>query len=529
MGDKRKPIVYNGFSGGLCSVNSGEICLPNQLQRAENVVIEDAGVIRQRPGVTQIDNNTVSDFIIDLFNGYVSCHDKKIYVAGATVHTYTIGGLGQFAYMSRYLHTNGIDAMVHISGITATAVLGAPLSRILHRHNDRCFCAAGAVLYETAVGTYPDSAVDNFAGGASWTIGDSGQNIVGLGSIGRNLIIFKQREIHIQIGYTKSERQTYRLTDKYGCLSPDSIKSVDLVGLGSCVVFLAHNAKLCAITLDGVVEIGDCVQDILDMIYLGTPVNEKAVSNILHRARAVVHPHGFYLLGFATTATDDDDAFDQCLCMSINYPYKSQFGTRWPFTLWKYLAQTGEMAQSWNCFGYANISTLYGYKVHIPMKLGAGSYTWGEIDYSVLTASPTATDPDGRADRTGTGAPYTYKHIFYLIQTRNEDAGVKDYLKDWAECLIRLISAWPLGSAFVPLKLTQEVDYNLVYDSPPTVYQEGLLVGGIKPRNYLIEIRHELVGGGVQTSILLERFSDAFYYDVRIHGMTILFLRSSKL
>ena len=527
MGDRKQSVKYEGFAGGLCSVNSGEKALQNQLQRAENVMVIDNGILRKRPPVYQLDSNYYADFIIDLFNGYLSCHDKKIYIAGSAIHTYSNGGLGQFAYMNGYIHTNGLDAMVRITGITAAAVLGAPLSRVIFRHNDRAFCAAGAVLYETVVGTWPSSSVDNFADGASWTIGDVGQNIVGLGSIGRNLFIFKQNEIHIQTGYTKAERQNTLLTREYGCLSPDTIKNADLAGVGPCVIFLSDRRKLCAATMSGIIELGDAVQDILDTIYEGTAVNEKVLSPVMHRARGFTHPDGYYLLGFSTVATDDDDAFDQALCLSLSYPYQSQFGgQRWPFTLWKKTGKTGTSGQTFGAFGYSDVATVYGYKLHLPSTTPDG-YTWSEMTDLPINPYPLTDLPT--VDRRKTGVPYTYNWIDITIQTRNEDAGIKRVLKQWTDCLITLIQENPAtGLAFFPLKITQEVDYNLTIDSPPTIYQENFVATN-KPAKYLIETRHDLVSDGVQTNITLESYATVAEADIRIHGIEILFVRSNAL
>jgi len=528
MGDRKQTISYNGFPGGLCSVNSGEKCLPTQLQRAENVMVINDGIIRKRWPVTQLGSAMLSDFVIDLYNGYLSLHDKNLTGGDNTpIHTYTHGGLGQFAYMDRYLHTNGRDPMVKIQGITVTACLGAPLSRFIFKHNDRCFCAAGAVLYETAVGTYPDSVVDNFADGASWTIGDSGQQIVGVGSIGRNLFIFKHKEIYIQYGYTKSERYTMRLSSEYGCLSPDTIKNANLAGIGPCVIFLSDRAKLCAATMEGIIELGDAVQDILDTIYYGAAVNEKAISAVMHRARAVVHPDGFYILGFATTASDTHNAFDQALCLSLDYPYESQFGKRWPFTLWKATGKTNTSGQTFGAFGISQVATVFGFKLHLASTTPDG-HTWSEMGDDRLTVVTLDTPC---TDRRKTGIPYVYNWIDITIQTRNEDVGIKRVYKQWTDCLIRVIQEEPdTGLAFFPLKITQEVDYNLTLDAPPLIYEENIL-GQNKPAKYLVEIVHDLVSDGVQTNITLKSYqtiADA-EADIRIHGIDILYLRSSAL
>lgn len=540
MPRRTKRVEYNGFPGGLCSIRDGEVCLPTQLRRADNVVVGDSGAVRKRPAVTLLeDDHYLSDFIIDLFSPYLSCHDKKIYTTGALVHTYSNGGLGQFQYMDGYIHTNGNDAMIRISGISAAAVLGAPLSRVIHRHNDRCFCALNNVLYETAVGTWPSSSADNFADGATWTIGDSGQKIIGLGSIGRNLFIFKQREIHIQVGYTKSERQTYCLTKDYGCVSPDTIKSAELEGVGPCVIFLSDAGKLCAVTMNGVIEVGECVQDILDSIYFGPPVNEKTLAYYMHRARAIVHPDGYYLLGFATTNDDTYDAFDQCLCLSLKYSYDSQFGRRWPFTLWKNLSGTYEREQYWNCFDYVDINTFYGFRCHVPVKNASG-YSYGELSYVVSQnfANTDTSKPDGMADRNGQVGTYTYNHIYFAIRTRAEDLGSKDIMKQWCDLRIKtkVYQISDSTSGFIPLSVTQYNDLDgTIYGSTPIVNQENISINtspfynGGYPKEMESEFVHPIVGDSIQTSILLESFADICYTSLEIRSIVIEFLRSYQI
>ena len=515
MGDRKKDIPYGKLLGGLCSIKDGESCLPNQLQVARNLIVDEDGLLRKRPGFVRLFTNTYSDFIIDIGTPYLSLNDKTIDWGGGTVHTYTNGGLGQFSYMNGHIHTNGQDPMVKISGVTANAVLGAPLSRFLFKHNDRAFVSNGAVLYETAVGTYPDNAVDNFAGGATWTIGDTGQSIIGVGSISRNLFIFKQKEIWIQYGYTKNERQNYRLTDSYGCISPDSIKNARLKGIGDCVIFLSQNSELCAVTESGVIELGECVQDILDTIYKGAAVNEATLSNELHRARAAVHPDGYYILSFATTSDNTHDAFDQALCLNLKAPYSSQFGTRYPITLWKKTGATNTSGQTFGAFGYLDINVANGFEVLVPTTTVGGDYTYSKIDFSFYY------------DRQTASVPHSDYWIDWKLQTKNEDAGLKRVNKTWTEMLLKIQQVIPdTGSVFFPIKVTQEVDYNLTIDSPPEVYQENFVLLN-KPAKYLLEGIHGLVGDGVQTSIILENYEALVNPDFRIHGITILFLRSN--
>lgn len=515
MGDKKKDIVYSNFAGGQCSIDDGENCLPNQLQLARNLVVDDKGLIRKRPGFVRLYENTHSDFIIDIGAPYLSLHDKTINWGAGTAYTYTNGGLGQFSYMDGHIHTNGIDPMIKISGVTANVVLGAPLSRILFKHNDRAFVSNGAVLYETVVDTYPDNSVDNFAGGASWTIGDTGQSIIGLGSIGRNLFVFKQKEIFVQYGYTKSERQTYKLTGEYGCISPDTIKNAKLYGIGECIIFLSQNYELCAVTNDGVIVLGECVQDILDTIYKGAAVNEASLSSELHRARAAVHPDGYYILGFATTADDTHNAFDQALCLNLNISYDSQFGTRYPITLWNKTDIADTSLQTFGAFGYLDINVVYGFDILVPTTTVGGDYVFSKIDFSYYY------------DRQTASAPHSDYFIDWKLKTRNEDAGLKRVNKNWTDMLLVIQQKIPsTGSAFFPVLVTQEVDYNLTIDSPPEVYQENFVLLN-KPAKYLLEGSHNLVGDGVQMNITLENYKALVNPDIRIYGITILFLRSN--
>jgi hypothetical protein len=533
---------YSGFSGGMCSVASGEKCLPNQLQEARNVIISDNGIIRKRHGITQNLPQIYPDFVLDVAAaGIVSAHDKKLYLAGVAAHTYTTGGLGQFMTSDGgTIHSNGSDAMVVCSVNPAQAVLGAPLSRILFKHNDRAFVALNNVVYETAPGTYPSYTVDNFAGGASWTIGDTTQNVTGLGSIGRNLLIFKEKSIYVQVGYTKNERQTYILTDRYGCLSPDTIKNIELIGLGSAVMFLSESGRLCAATMSGVIEIGDAVQDYLDSIYFSTPVNEKALASFMHRARAAVLPDGFYILSFATAATDTYAAWGQALCVNLKQPYQSQFnGMRWPITLWKNTGATDSLNTSF----LAMSSEQKGATGKAVVLIGINT----ALGYAVGNISPLYFQ-DWELDA---GALPVYKFIHFKIKTKNDEAGDAQHEKIWHDVIIKAtnMSTSSIGLAVFNFLITQEIDYNLtMYDADPVtnvafkpvVYQEspGSWAAGESPpyyplgvrRTMVYEIRHNIVGGGRKTAIVLESFAVAPMTtftsnndDLQIHSMSLLF------
>ncbi len=543
MADAKNRTDYHGFSGGMCSVASGEKCLPNQLQEARNVIISDNGIIKKRHSITQNLTQIYPDFVLDVAAaGVVSAHDKKLYLAGVAVHTYTTGGLGQFiTFDGGIIHSNGSDAMVVCSVNPAQAVLGAPLSRILFKHNDRAFVALNNVIYETAPGTYPSYTVDNFAGGASWTIGDTTQNVTGLGSIGRNLLIFKERSIYIQVGYTKNERQNYLLTDRYGCLSPDTIKNVEMTGLGSAVIFLSDAGRLCAATMSGVVEIGDAVQDYLDSIYFSTPVNEKALATFMHRARAAVLPDGFYILSFATAATDSYAAWGQALCVNLRHPYQSQFnGMRWPITLWKNTGATDSLATSFLAMSNEQKGATGKAVVLIGINTALG--------YAVGDISPLYFQ-DWELDA---GALPVYKFIHFKIKTKNDEANDARFEKIWHDLIIKAtnMSTSSIGEeAVFNFLITQEIDYNLtMYDADPVtnvafkpvVYREspGLWAAGESSpyyplgvrRTMVYEIRHNIVGGGRKTAIVLESFRVAPMTtftsnndDLQIHSMALLF------
>lgn len=181
-----------------------------------------------------------------------------------------------------------------------TAALGAPVSITLHAHNDRVFCSNGTTLYEAAPGTAPDPAVDNFATGATWPIGNGdGDSITGLGSLGRDLYIFKGRSIWLMTGYTKEERQTRQYSKVNGTIATDSVRAANLEGVGECVIFLDSSKRLMAVTVNGIIDFGDTVQSKLNEIYEGalTPFP------LQHNCRAIVDPDGNYILAINKTSS----------------------------------------------------------------------------------------------------------------------------------------------------------------------------------------------------------------------------------
>jgi hypothetical protein len=518
-------ITYDGFSGGLCTINSGEKCLPNQLQEASNVIILEQGVVRKRYGCKQWATATVfASQILDAYYSYTSHQDKtiKLNSSGATLHTYTTGGLGRFvAFGSTVVHTNGRDAMVKVTSLGAAAILGAPLSRSLILHNDRAFCASGAVLYETAPGTYPSSTVDNFAGGATWTIGLGSEDIVGLASIGRNLFIFTPTKVYIQTGYTKNERQTYLFSSAYGSCCIDSIKNVDIPEVGASIIFLSSDNKICLLTMEGIRNIGGSVQDKLDSIYKSVPVNESYAGGAYpHRARAAVHPHGYYILGYATdNNADSHAAFANAICISIRLAYQSLDGLRHPISAWT----GGAIGPSYCCFQNGLLSTSDWLFVGSKNAIGYVQSAFLKDEY-VDTQYDAVPEP-------------IYTSIPIKIKTRNEDSGDAEITKTWFNVVVTAYQELPkTGICSFPLKLTQEIDYDLseyerdVSNPKPTVYQETMAIIPTPGRaTYKYEIKHDIVGSGIHTAIQIENFSAADDNEIRISAIKLFFKKGNKV
>ena len=331
-------LTLNGWGGGLSSVNNGQDAQLNQLVRADNVIIDKNGHSRIRFG-SEYDGTgfflSKNVATIDVCRPYQQDSNGRITKFDFTVmKTYAFGGSrGQYLFVDgKYVHSNGKDTMQVWTDldVTTSDVLGIPpLSRFLYVHNDRCFAGENNVLYETGVDTYPDSAVDNFAIGASWTIGDDSSNIIGVCGIKRNLYIFKADAVHVQTGYTKNERQNSIFDGSRGCLSPDSIKFVTIRGMGDGIIFLDNNAKLCFLTNSGITEIGEAVQDKLDAIHYGAPVYEVTVAPKLHRAHGGVIKgrENYYLLGYTDGSGVTDD-WRHCICVHLDLVHNSIYGIR---------------------------------------------------------------------------------------------------------------------------------------------------------------------------------------------------------
>ncbi len=499
-------ITYDGFSGGLCTINSGEKCLPNQLQEASNVIIKKNGVVAKRHCSKLVSDfgvggqiNAVSEKIGD---SYYASTLNKIYSitpsASVVVNVLTKNASGRFVMFDSLVYTNGEEAMIVVG---VGPVLGSPLSKTLVKHNDRAFCSTANVLYETAPGTYPSSDVDNFATGASWTIGESTSHIVGLIPIGKNLLIFKEKEIFVQYGYTKNERQTQLLTKNYGSLSPFSIKSANIQGFGDCAIFLSDKKRLCIANLNGVVEIGDNVQDRLDTIALADePV---ALIPTRHSARAGISDDGYYVLGYSDYALNAAPFhFNKAICVNIKDG----------------LAITEWMSHTENTpTGYSNLPFF---------RFAEKGLIVATLDYKVASLS---VNNDTDSNYAGT----VNKFVPTRIKTRNENCGDTRFFKDWYFALITVLKKnKDTTPVFFPIKITQEIDYDLtkyeidpVNNLPPVVYKEAVETGSAsETMTYLFEIQHSIVGSGQQTCIVIENYLPATAYDViELFGIKLLF------
>jgi hypothetical protein len=466
MADKRKSIKYEGWRGGLFSIKNKKKASRDHLLLADNVVFDELGAVMKRPGIFAYGNYTAARIIgimgpVSSAAGfrYLSLQNKTLVQDSplAVIHTYANGGRGQFLYYGGlYFHTNGLDASVTwASGAAAAAAaLGAPLSRIAHIHNDRVFVANGNVLYETAPGTGPSSLVDNFATGASWSIqpGD-GDPIFGLGSIDRDLYVFKGKSIWIQTGYTVNERQTRMFDDKHGCVAPDSIRTVDLVGAGLAIVFLDSDRKLCAIWGGAVHEIGEIVQNELDTIFSGQITDDTVPVNYnKHRCVSAVHPKGYYLLGFSPANGTSPGTFTGCLVLHFKIPYKGDYGTRWPIAKWYDTLDASEFDIRFGAMAY--FDDLVRKSVAIGQTNMAGNF-----QLFVMEDPPRSTDLDAFI----AGGPTEYV-IRDGIRTIDDDAGDDTVRKNWAE-LVAHLSQDGVGS--IAYTVTQ------INDSDSTVLTEN--------------------------------------------------------
>ena len=324
MSSELKTLSMAGWEGGWNGMVDETKCLKNQLQTAENVKIMDGGVVGTRPGLSYDAGNFSFPSSVHTIWGKKSGFPVTVEVGknlydstGVSKHTYITGSQGQFEFLNdTLLHSNGADIMQQWDGIAASTsdVVGSPLTKILLRHNDRIFGAVGSVLYETSV----NSAID-FAGGAATNVGlNEGGDIIGLGSLGGDLYIFKEARIYRMTGYAKNERQILVHTDRFGTIAPGTIKSVNLKGFGEVLMFVDSKSRLCMLNNTGTWNIGEYVQKQLDEMVGATYV----MAEVSESQGQYLFLFGF--IGFPT------------MCLHFNSPYKTPFGTRWGITKYLY-------------------------------------------------------------------------------------------------------------------------------------------------------------------------------------------------
>jgi hypothetical protein len=428
MSSNLSKIEYNGWAGGLNVLVDRTKTQKDQLREATNVRILPNGEIASRPSLSQAGFDLEANRIYSLFSVNAlplvrHGKDKKIATSTAvTLKTYATDSRGQFEFFnSTMLHTNGADTMQQWDGAAATTsdVAGAPVSRILLKHNDRVFAATGSVLYETAVNT----AID-WAGGAAWNVGlGEGGNINGIGEIGEDLFIFKQDRIYRMSGYSASERQIILFVKNFGTVAPDTIKTVYLLGIGECLVFLDSQKRICALNLSGCWNIGECVQPLLDTLY-STGTYANLTMPTAHAC--VTQKYKQYLLAFSDTA--DPTLEKNVLVLHFDSPYKSSFGTRWGFTKYRE-SYSASFSIAYQAF---HESTGFGLMVGIAIDeialYSAARMIEGIFDY-INTASATPQYP-----------------VVSTVQTRDEDAGNSDSVKQWRRALMRTSLSLGVGS-----------------------------------------------------------------------------------
>ena len=314
-------------------------------------------------------------------------------------------------------------------------------------------------------------------------------------------LIFKEKEIFVQYGYTKNERQTQLLTKNYGSLSPFSIKSANIQGFGDCAIFLSDKKRLCIANLNGVVEIGDNVQDRLDTIALADePV---ALIPTRHSARAGISDDGYYVLGYSDYALNAAPFhFNKAICVNIKDG----------------LAITEWMSHTEN--------TPTGYSDLPFFRFAEKGLIVATLDYKVASLSM---NNDTDSNYAGT----VNKFVPTRIKTRNENCGDTRFFKDWYFALITVLKKnKDTTPVFFPIKITQEIDYDLtkyeidpVNNLPPVVYKEAVETGSAsETMTYLFEIQHSIVGSGQQTCIVIENYLPATAYDViELFGIKLLF------
>lgn len=511
MGTMIKTVRYSGWPGGLFSSKEQLRATPEFLIQADNVMVDEYGTLRHRPGILAY-GNYVADFINGIFCNalvYLSTNDKKLIrqSTSATLKTYTNGGRGQFVkFNGNTVHSNGKDTMqvfTDISSTSADAFGTPPLSRLLLIHNDRVFAAVDTTLYETEPGKGPDGSTDYWATGASWAINaGSGKPITALGSLGRQgLFIFNRSQIWLQTGYTKQERQTRLFSNDYGCIAPDSVQTVSLDGFGECVVFLSSSKQLCAVNLNGIIDIGANVQAELDEVYEGILTDDAIPANeIKHRAVSAVHPEGFYLLGYARVVTVTEQHWDRCLCLHTGFRIPDR--GLWPITRWVKTTDTQVFPIT-----FAAMATVYD-AARTSIMIGQ-KQTDAKYEPFMLR-----TDYERDADPYCSGLEYY--QIPWVTKTIDDNFGDDLERKDYREVVFYLSST---RGATVTMPIVQ------ITDSSTTAQSTGLVAGcAVAYKVY----RHaeRLIETAQRVSITLKSYVNSMHqnYGYRVHAMEIRYI-----
>jgi len=511
MGEMTKTAGYNGWPGGLFSSDDQLTVPPEFLLQADNVVIGDRGVLKPRPGLVAY-GNYLDDYIIGIFCDstlYVSTADKKLTkVSGPTVlKTYTNGGRGQFVkFKDKYCHSNGKDTMqvwTDVSATSSDAFGSPPLSRLLEVHNDRVFAAVGTTLYETEPDQAPDASTDYWATGASWAINaGSGKPITAIKSLGKQgLFVFNRDEIWVQAGYTKQERQTRLHIPGTGTIAPDSLQALKLAGFGDCIVFLGTNKKLYAVNLSGIIEIGSQVQAELDDIYEGSVADDTVPANeVKHRAVSAVHPNGWYLLGYARTATATEAAWDRCLCLHVDKPIE---GGVWPFTRWV---------------------KVTGAPYEFPVSFAAMAAVYDTSRKSVMIGQKQTDDeyevfmvrPDYEYDYDPYCSGRDTMYLPWVLKTINDNFGDDMILKTFQEVVVYSSRT---RTGYVPFQFDQTIDTD-------TTQQSSIAIGPtVVTVNKVYRSKANLENTGSRVSITIKTnptISNAYGYS--LIGMEIRYL-----
>ena len=447
-GQERERITYQGFPGGLNTVNESDDCLPTQLRTANNVSLTKQGYVFPR-GTFFYQNRSASGTIYTAgavqmpgYNGSVFYAHTGRYLfafAGSAgtagffyYHTVTDYGAnpqkGQIVFFNNYLvHGNGVNypQYINVLGLPASSTQNTtdPVVNILTVHNNRIFGANSAtntpILYETQVDSY-----NNWASGSAWNVSPNAyQAITGLGTLRGTLYIFTRGNIFQMTGYAPAERTFSTFTNGYGTIHPDSIKPISLTGGGEGIFFISSAGEGCFLNEAGVQKISEYVQPTLDA--MGNS-GDKFVAEFDQTTKELwIITEG----NFASCTS--------ALRMFADIPYQSSFGTRWPFATVSPPA-IPNATPSFSCLApnSTNSATDKGLYVGI---YGWGGYYNGPANATTLFIQYPHGYPN-KVDVINQNAVTTDLPFSMAFRTRNEDAGDNRFLKGWRKAIFQAFS-----------------------------------------------------------------------------------------